>query len=135
MCRVGMPDNGKLATSKTSWAGSSLPSLPLKRWMPKLEVPEISQKPQCRATSAQGVALAVAAYGLWGLIPLYFKLVAHLAPIEVLAHRMAWSFVVLVLAMTALRRWSGVMRVFRSRRLLAVLAMSALLLALTQVPQ
>ena len=39
----------------------------------------------------------VAAYTLWGLIPLYFKLVERVALLEVLAHRVLWSFVMVAL--------------------------------------
>jgi len=80
--------------------------------------------------STQGAVLAVGAYGLWGLIPLYFKLVADIAPVEVLAHRMLWSFVVLAVVLTALQGWGGVAGVFRERRLVLILATSAVLLAL-----
>ena len=45
--------------------------------------------------SHHGVLYGIAAYGLWGLIPLYFKAVANVDPPEVLAHRALWSFVLL----------------------------------------
>ena len=55
--------------------------------------------------SRYGVVYGIAAYGLWGLIPLYFKAVAQVAPVEVLAHRALWSFVMLVVLVHALGRW------------------------------
>ncbi len=52
--------------------------------------------------SRQGVIYGILSYGLWGLIPLYFKLVAEVSPLEVLAQRVLWSFVLLALVITAL---------------------------------
>ena len=44
----------------------------------------------------QGLAAAVGAYVLWGLFPLYWPLLEPAAPVEILAHRIAWSLVFLV---------------------------------------
>ena len=38
-----------------------------------------------------GVLLAIAAYGTWGFFPVYWKLLQHVDPLEVTAHRMTWS--------------------------------------------
>jgi chloramphenicol-sensitive protein RarD len=68
---------------------------------------------QCtrRATLARmnrGVLYALGAYLLWGLFPIYFKLVAAVPALEILAHRVAWSLL-LVLGLLGLRRdWSWV---------------------------
>ncbi len=43
---------------------------------------------------AFGTAAAVAAYALWGLVPLYWPLVEPAAPLEILAHRVVWTLVV-----------------------------------------
>ena len=42
---------------------------------------------------AKGVAAMLAACTIWGLSPLYYKLLVHVPPIEILAHRTLWSFV------------------------------------------
>ncbi len=78
--------------------------------------------------SRQGVLCAVAAYGCWGLIPLYFKTVAQVPPLEVLAHRVAWSLVLLALLVTLARRWSAFRRAITDRWVLLTLAGSTLLL-------
>jgi len=41
----------------------------------------------------KGILYAVAAYGIWGIFPLYWKLLAHVDSIEVLVSRVIWSFV------------------------------------------
>lgn len=53
---------------------------------------------------ARGASYAAAAYLLWGLFPIYFKAVGHVAPLEVLAHRMLWSLVFVALILAWLRR-------------------------------
>jgi chloramphenicol-sensitive protein RarD len=79
--------------------------------------------------SGYGVVCGIAAYGLWGLIPLYFKTVAQVAPLEVLAHRAIWSFVVLAVLVWLLGRWSELWRELRSRTLLVMLGLSTLFIA------
>jgi chloramphenicol-sensitive protein RarD len=56
----------------------------------------------------KGVLLAVTAYLLWGLFPLYWPLLEPAGAVEILAHRMFWSAVVMALVITVLRRWHEV---------------------------
>ena len=44
-----------------------------------------------------GFWFALTAYGLWGVLPVYFKLVGFAAPLEIIAHRIGWAVVVLAL--------------------------------------
>jgi chloramphenicol-sensitive protein RarD len=50
-----------------------------------------------------GVWYGVAAYGIWGLFPLYWKLVAHVPALQILGHRIVWSFAALA-ALTTFAR-------------------------------
>ena len=56
-------------------------------------------------THGRGVTYGVLAYVLWGLFPAYWPLLVPAQPIEVLAHRIVWSFVTLAIAVAFLRRW------------------------------
>jgi EamA domain-containing membrane protein RarD len=38
-----------------------------------------------------GLLLGLAAYALWGVLPLYFKAMAQVRPTEIVAHRILWS--------------------------------------------
>jgi chloramphenicol-sensitive protein RarD len=58
----------------------------------------------------------VAAYGLWGLFPLYWPLLEPAGAVEILAHRVLWSLVTVVLVVLALRRTRAVARVLADRR-------------------
>jgi chloramphenicol-sensitive protein RarD len=71
----------------------------------------------------------VGAYSLWGIIPLYFRMIHQLPPSELLAHRIVWSFVVLSCLISVSRRWREVGQAMRSRRVMLYLAGSTLLIA------
>lgn len=77
----------------------------------------------------QGVIYGVLSYGLWGLVPLYFKLVSEVAPVEVLAQRVFWSFVLLSGVLTLVGRWREVPPALRSKNVMLALVASTLLLA------
>lgn len=77
-----------------------------------------------------GLPWAVAAYLAWGLFPLYFRLLAGIPPLEILAHRILWSAAFLALLLTGLRRWGAAAELFRAPRRLLLLGASALLLSL-----
>ena len=46
----------------------------------------------------------VAAYSIWGLVPIYWKLLKHVPAIQVLGHRIVWSLAVLLILVAATRR-------------------------------
>jgi chloramphenicol-sensitive protein RarD len=54
--------------------------------------------------SLSGFLFALAAYLLWGFLPLYMKALAHIPPVEVIAHRVVWSVPV---ALAVLWDWGG----------------------------
>ena len=75
-----------------------------------------------------GPLAAALAYILWGLFPLYIKLVAHVPVLEIVLHRSLWALV-FVLALLALRRqFAWLAPVLRQPRTLAIFGLSALLL-------
>lgn len=75
-----------------------------------------------------GYAAGLAAYGLWGIIPAYFKLLQSIAPDAIVAHRVAWSLPLLLVALFALKRVSKIGEVLRSGKLVLALTASALLI-------
>jgi len=56
-------------------------------------------------TEGRGVTYGALAYVLWGLFPAYWPLLVPAQPVEVLAHRIVWSFVTLAIAVALLGRW------------------------------
>jgi chloramphenicol-sensitive protein RarD len=75
-----------------------------------------------------GLLYGLAAYGLWGVMPRYFRALDGVPPFEVLMHRIVWSFVVLALLLTATRGWRDLVRCFRDRRLFVLLLSSTILI-------
>ncbi|GAB4503111.1 MAG: EamA family transporter RarD [Anaerolineales bacterium] len=77
----------------------------------------------------KGLLYAFGAYGLWGLFPLYWKFVQHVPALQVIGHRIGWSFVLLALIVLM----TGQVRQLRScltRRVLVVYFATGLLLSL-----
>lgn len=64
---------------------------------------------------------------MWGLFPFYFKLLTSVAPVEVVAYRILWSFVLLVVIVTIARQWR-VLRSHAAPRPYAWLALASLFL-------
>lgn len=75
-----------------------------------------------------GLLFGLGAYLIWGVLPLYFKLLDTLLPTEIVAHRVVWSVVFVALLASLLRRWQGILAVLRSPRLLVTLFLSASLI-------
>lgn len=72
-----------------------------------------------------GLVYGFAAYGMWGLFPLYWPLLEPAGAGEILAHRMVWSLVVVVALLLVLRRWAWIGELIRQPRRLALVAVAA----------
>lgn len=79
--------------------------------------------------SLQGLAYGLAAYGLWGLIPLYFRAVRHVPPLEMLAHRAAWSLAVLVIVAGISGQWRQVRQGLKAPKAILMLGLSTVMLS------
>jgi chloramphenicol-sensitive protein RarD len=76
-----------------------------------------------------GLLYGLFAYGWWGLVPIYFKSVAHVAPLTVLSHRVVWSVFFLAIFTTVQRGWSDFCAVLRNKRTMLVLVGSTLMVS------
>lgn len=75
-----------------------------------------------------GVSYALAAYGAWGLFPIYWKLLSATSAVELVAHRILWSFVFVGVLLTVKRRWADYVKVFQNRRAVLALMLSTTLI-------
>jgi chloramphenicol-sensitive protein RarD len=82
-----------------------------------------------RHNERAGLLFGVAAYGLWGLMPLYFRAVRDVAPLELLAHRVVWSVAFMAGLLTLLGRWPAVRTCLADRQTRWLLAASTVLIA------
>lgn len=78
----------------------------------------------------RGLVLAFSAYFLWGSFPLFFSLLSHVSPMEVLVQRIIWAFVATLLVILMLRRWSSYMALLHNRRAMGWLLLSGVLIGL-----
>lgn len=92
-------------------------------------LPAVPRAAGADGSARAGVVFGTAAYAFWGLVPVYFKALADVAPLEILAHRIVWSVVLLALLMLVRRGWGAALAAVRAPRTLLTLAGTALLIA------
>ena len=81
------------------------------------------------ATVRTGLIYGLAAYGIWGIVPVYFKLVGAIPPRELLAHRIVWSALFLLGLLAITGKLRAFANVFSNRRALGMLALSTMFIA------
>jgi chloramphenicol-sensitive protein RarD len=64
----------------------------------------------------RGLALGAAAFGLWGLFPLYWPLLEPAEATEILAHRVLWSLIVTAVMLLVTRRTRALRAIWHDRR-------------------
>ena len=77
-----------------------------------------------------GLLYGIAAYGMWGLVPLFWPLLEPAGAMEILAHRMVWSLALVVIWLLALRRWGWIRELIRQPRKLGLIAVAAVVITL-----
>jgi chloramphenicol-sensitive protein RarD len=75
-----------------------------------------------------GFVLGLAAYALWGVLPIYFKLLSGVAAFDIVAHRILWSLPFLVLLILLSRSWSRVREAITAPKTVGMLVATALLI-------
>ncbi|MWB98903.1 EamA family transporter RarD [Agromyces seonyuensis] len=75
-----------------------------------------------------GYAYAVGAYGLWGLLPLYFLALAPTGPFEIVAARILFSLVFCVILLSVTRTWRRMGRLLRDRRTVLTMGLAGVLI-------
>ena len=76
-----------------------------------------------------GLWLGLTAYLIWGVMPLYFKLLGRISPVEIVAHRIIWSLLLLGLVVSALRRWPAIWAALTCGQVLTTLVITSLLIS------
>ncbi|WP_187488339.1 EamA family transporter RarD [Duffyella gerundensis] len=73
----------------------------------------------------QGIFFALGAYFIWGIAPIYFKLLQQVPPAEIMTHRVIWSALFMLLLISASRSWPQVRAIVRQPIKVLLLAVSA----------
>ena len=74
-----------------------------------------------------GLVFGVVAYALWGVMPIYFKQIASVASLDIVAHRIIWSMLVLAGLLTIARAWGEVRTALLNRKVMLTLLVTSLL--------
>ncbi|MGW2043704.1 EamA family transporter RarD [Streptomyces sp. NPDC001858] len=81
-----------------------------------------------RSEGRTGLLNGIAAYGMWGLVPLYWPLLKPAGATEILAHRMVWSLAFVAVALFVVRRWAWAGELLRQPRRLGLIVIAAALI-------
>ena len=82
-----------------------------------------------RSEPALGVIYAGAAFLIWGLAAVYWKELRSVPPLEIIAHRVAWSFIFLLPLIVLQRQWAEFVAILQNLQMLLILLTSAILVA------
>lgn len=80
-------------------------------------------------TSITGAVFGAAAFFIWGVSPLYWKTLTAIPALEIVAHRVFWSFLLLILLVLFRRRWKEFLSIFASWRSVAILAATSVIVS------
>lgn len=75
-----------------------------------------------------GLLFGLGAYLAWGVMPLYFKALAHVSALEIVAHRVIWSMVFMAALVALWRRWPAIRAALGTGRVLITLLITTLLI-------
>lgn len=63
----------------------------------------------------KGIFYAIGAYLMWGLFPLYWKQLETIPALQLIGHRIAWSFILLIIVIFVTRQWKDLRATFNSK--------------------
>ena len=84
---------------------------------------------EIRSEPVFGLIYAASAFLIWGLSPLYWKALVAVPALEIIAHRVVWSFLFLMGLILLQRRWSEFAEILKSGRMLLTLMLTAILVS------
>ena len=73
----------------------------------------------------QGLALGISAYGLWGVLPIYFKALRSIDAFNIVAHRIVWSVPILAALLSFTGTWGEVREALRNRKAVILLTITS----------
>jgi chloramphenicol-sensitive protein RarD len=81
-----------------------------------------------RAHNRAGLLLGLGAFLMWGVLPLYFKALAHVGALEILSHRVVWSLLFVSALATLWGRWPAIRAAVTTSRVALTLVLTAALI-------
>src|SRR6202142_1902258 len=78
----------------------------------------------------KGVIYALIAYLMWGLFPLYWKQLETIPALQLIGHRIGWSFILLLLVILVTRQWSAFRKVAFKSKTVQIYLIAAVLISI-----
>ena len=78
----------------------------------------------------KGIWYGIAAYAMWGFFPIYWKFLHEVPALQVIGHRIGWSFILLLIYILATKQWSNFRSVSFNRKTLGIYAIAGVLLSI-----
>lgn len=76
----------------------------------------------------RGIILALTAYFIWGIAPVYFKFIDYVPANEILTHRVIWSFFFMLVLVTLGKQWTKFRQIFKTPKKIIALGLSAVII-------
>jgi chloramphenicol-sensitive protein RarD len=77
----------------------------------------------------KGIWYAIGAYVWWGFFPIYWKLLKHVPALQLIGHRIVWSFAALIVVIIIIRQWSEFRKSVFNFKVLRLYLLAAILIA------
>jgi len=78
----------------------------------------------------KGILYGIGAYGLWGLFPIYWKLLHSISALQLIGHRIGWSFLLLMVVIFVTKQWQDFRSVALTPKTLGIYAIAGILLSI-----
>ena len=76
----------------------------------------------------KGILSGIGAYALWGFFPIYWKYLHDVPALQVIGHRIGWSFLLLILVILASRQWTEFRSAVSQPKVIGIYSIAAILL-------
>ena len=77
----------------------------------------------------KGILHGIIAYMIWGFFPVFFKLIEEVPALQIVANRVIWSFLLLVILLSARRQWKTLLASIKGPRFLFAFLIASVLLS------
>jgi len=78
----------------------------------------------------KGILYGIGAYALWGFFPIYWKLLHKVSALQVIGHRISWSFVLLIIVILITKQWKDFRSAALTSKTLGIYSVAAILLTI-----
>ena len=78
----------------------------------------------------KGILYGIGAYVLWGFFPIYWKFLHQVPALQVIGHRIGWSFIVLIIFILATKQWQAFRTAAFNRKIIGMYVVAGVLLSI-----